>query len=61
MALAQGREVLVSSITDRLDAALIARLPEGLRLIAQFGNGVDNIDIEAAYAAGLTVTNTRAC
>ena len=53
-----GCEVLVSAITDRLDAAMIARLPEGLRLIAQFGNGFDNIDIEAAYAAGLTVTNT---
>ena len=50
--------MLVSSITDRIDAALIARLPESVRLIAQFGNGFDNIDIEAAYAAGLTVTNT---
>ncbi|MBI4923129.1 MAG: D-glycerate dehydrogenase [Devosia nanyangense] len=53
-----GREVLVSSITDRIDADLIARLPETVKLIAQFGNGFDNIDIEAAYAAGLTVTNT---
>jgi len=52
------REVLVSSITDRIDAELISRLPESVRLIAQFGNGFDNIDIEAAYAAGLTVTNT---
>ena len=47
-----------SSITDRLDAELISRLPESVKLIAQFGNGFDNIDIEAAYAAGLTVTNT---
>ena len=54
----QGRTVLVSSITDRIDAGLIGRLPEGVKLIAQFGNGFDNIDIEAAYAAGLTVTNT---
>ncbi len=54
----EGKDVLVSSITDRIDAALIARLPPGVRLIAQFGNGVDNIDIEAAWAAGLTVTNT---
>ena len=52
------RDVLVSSITDRIDAELIARLPQSVRLIAQFGNGFDNIDIEAAYAAGLTVTNT---
>jgi len=54
----QGKDVLVSSITDRIDAALIARLPKSVRLIAQFGNGIDNIDVEAAWAAGLTVTNT---
>jgi glyoxylate reductase len=53
-----GAEVLVSSINDRIDADFIARLPKSVRLIAQFGNGFDNIDVEAAYAAGLTVTNT---
>lgn len=53
-----GKDVLVSTITDRIDADLIARLPQSVRLIAQFGNGVDNIDLEAAWAAGLTVTNT---
>ena len=58
LAAAEGRDVLVSSITDRLDADLIARLPKSVKLIAQFGNGFDNIDIEAAYASGLTVTNT---
>ena len=54
----RGHDVLVSSITDRIDADLIRRLPAPVKLIAQFGNGFDNIDIEAAYAAGLTVTNT---
>ncbi len=53
-----GKDVLVSSITDMIDAGLIARLPKSVRMIAQFGNGVDNIDIEAAWAAGVTVTNT---
>lgn len=53
-----GKDVLVSTITDRIDAALIARLPGSVRLIAQFGNGVDNIDLDAAWQAGLTVTNT---
>ena len=53
-----GKDVLVSSITDRLDADLIGRLPESVKLIAQFGNGFDNIDIDAAYARGVTVTNT---
>ncbi len=55
---AEGHVVLVSTITDQLDARLIAALPEGLKLIAQFGNGVDNIDLEAAHARGITVTNT---
>lgn len=55
---AEGAQAIVPSINDRIDAELIARLPKSVRLIAQFGNGVDNIDIEAAYAAGLTVTNT---
>jgi Lactate dehydrogenase and related dehydrogenases len=54
----EGKDVLVSTITDRIDADLIRRLPSSVRLIAQFGNGVDNIDLEAAWAAGLTVTNT---
>lgn len=53
-----GKDVLVSTITDRIDADLIRRLPPSVRLIAQFGNGVDNIDLDAAWAAGLTVTNT---
>jgi glyoxylate reductase len=54
----EGKDVLVSVITDRIDAALIARLPPSVRMIAQFGNGTDNIDLDAAWAAGLTVTNT---
>ncbi len=54
----KGYGVLVSAITDRLDADLISRLPQSVRLIAQFGNGVDNIDIDAAYARGIIVTNT---
>src|SRR3569623_3226612 len=58
IAVLAGCDVLVSSITDRIDAELISRLPESVKLLAQFGNGFDNIDIAAAYAAGLTVTNT---
>lgn len=54
----QRADVLVSSITDRIDAELIAALPPSVKLIAQFGNGFDNIDIDAAHAAGITVTNT---
>ena len=58
LAALKGADVLVSSITDRIDRAFIAGLPESVKLIAQFGNGFDNIDIEAAHAAGVTVTNT---
>ncbi|MCR4269262.1 D-glycerate dehydrogenase [Nitratireductor sp. ZSWI3] len=51
-------DVLVPTITDRIDAALIAQAGEKLRLIANFGNGVDNIDVAAAAKKGITVTNT---
>lgn len=50
--------VLVPTVTDRIDARLIAQAGPNLRLIAQFGTGVDNIDVEAAVARGITVTNT---
>ena len=51
-------DVLVPTVTDRIDAELIERAGERLKLIANFGNGVDNIDVPAAVKAGLTVTNT---
>ena len=54
----RGCNVLVSTINDPLDSRLIAALPEQIGLIAQFGNGVDNIDIAAAQKRGITVTNT---
>ena len=49
-------EVLVPTITDEIDASVLAG-PD-LKLIANFGNGVDNIDVQAALARGITVTNT---
>ncbi|KRE06490.1 D-glycerate dehydrogenase [Bosea sp. Root381] len=51
-------DVLVPTVTDRIDAALIAQAGEQLRLIANFGNGVDNIDVTSAVQRGITVTNT---
>jgi glyoxylate reductase len=51
-------EVLVPTVTDRIDAELIASAGEQLKLIANFGTGVDNIDVTAAVARGMTVTNT---
>ena len=51
-------DVLVPTVTDRIDAQLLAQAGPNLKLIANFGNGVDNIDVGAAFARGLTVTNT---
>ncbi|TIW84762.1 MAG: D-glycerate dehydrogenase, partial [Mesorhizobium sp.] len=51
-------DVLVPTITDHIDAALIAQAGENLKLIANFGNGVDKIDVSAAAKKGITVTNT---
>lgn len=51
-------EVLVPTVTDRIDAQLIGRAGDQLKLIANFGNGTDNIDIDAAHARGIIVTNT---
>jgi glyoxylate reductase len=59
LAMAVGEaDVLVPTIGDRIDAALIAVAGSRLKLIANFGNGVDNIDVKAATARGITVTNT---
>ncbi|WP_285294161.1 2-hydroxyacid dehydrogenase [Aureimonas altamirensis] len=51
-------DVLVSTLNDRIDADLVAAAGPRLRLIAQYGAGTDNIDIDAAHRAGITVTNT---
>jgi glyoxylate reductase len=51
-------EVLVPTVTDRIDKAVIGQAGDQLKLIANFGTGVDNIDVETAVARGITVTNT---
>ena len=51
-------EVLVPTVTDRIDAKLIAKAGPDLKLIANFGTGVDNIDVKAATDRGIIVTNT---
>src|SRR5579862_9391157 len=54
----QRAEVLVPTITDKIDAKVIAQAGEKLKLIANFGAGVDHIDVTAANDKGVTVTNT---
>ncbi|KAA0580478.1 D-glycerate dehydrogenase [Azospirillum sp. INR13] len=51
-------EVLVPTVTDRIDRALIESAGSQLRLIASFGTGVDHIDLKAARERGIIVTNT---
>jgi glyoxylate reductase len=51
-------DVLVPTITDRIDEEVIAAAGDNLKLIANFGNGVDKIDVSAAARRGITVTNT---
>ena len=54
----QRADVLVPTVTDRIDAALIEAAGPQLKLIASFSNGIDHIDVEAAARRGITVTNT---
>ena len=51
-------DVLVPTVTDRIDADLLAKSGPQLKLVASFGTGVDHIDLTAAKSRGLTVTNT---
>jgi glyoxylate reductase len=51
-------DVLVPTVTDRIDTAVLSKAGEQLKLIANFGNGVDNIDVVTAVQRGITVTNT---
>ncbi|MFY0680382.1 MAG: D-glycerate dehydrogenase [Thalassovita sp.] len=59
LAQALGRaDVLVPTINDKLDSSLIARSGENLKLIANYGAGVDHIDVASARQRGIQITNT---
>ncbi|WP_417803916.1 2-hydroxyacid dehydrogenase [Thalassospira lucentensis] len=51
-------DVLVPTVTDKIDAAVLAHAGPNLRLIANFGTGVDHVDLQTARSRGITVTNT---
>ena len=51
-------DILVPTVTDRIDSGVLSQAGEKLRLIASFGTGVDNIDLKTARQRGITITNT---
>jgi glyoxylate reductase len=51
-------DVIVPTVTDEIDRSVLSQSGEKLKLIANFGNGVDNIDVATALQRGITVTNT---
>ncbi|MEE8334311.1 MAG: D-glycerate dehydrogenase [Alphaproteobacteria bacterium] len=58
VALCDGADALVPTVTDTIDSGLIAALPDSVRLMANFGVGVNHIDLAAADARNIAVTNT---
>ena len=54
----QEADIVVPTVTDRIDRAVIESAGPNLKLIASFGTGVDHIDLDAAKEGGLVVTNT---
>ena len=51
-------DILVPTVTDEIDASLLARAGQGLKLIANYGAGVDHIDVSTARQRGILVSNT---
>jgi glyoxylate reductase len=58
VAAAKTADVIVPTVTDHIDRSVLSQSGERLKLIANFGNGVDNIDVATALQRGITVTNT---
>ncbi|WP_294623458.1 D-glycerate dehydrogenase [uncultured Roseovarius sp.] len=54
----QEADVLVPTLNDRIDAGLIGQAGERLKLIANYGAGVDHIDVQTARERGILVSNT---
>ena len=54
----QDADVLVPTVTDTIDAGLLGQAGERLKLIANYGAGVDNIDVATARQRGILVSNT---
>jgi lactate dehydrogenase-like 2-hydroxyacid dehydrogenase len=55
---AAGKDAILCTVTDDFSAAVIDKLPESVRILATFSVGYDHIDVAAARARGIAVTNT---
>ncbi len=51
-------DIVVPTVTDRIDRKIIDAAGPALKLIASFGTGIDHIDLDAAHERGIVVTNT---
>ena len=56
--MSKGCDGILSSLTEKLDADTINKLPDSIKIISNFAVGFGNIDLEAAKARGIAVTNT---
>lgn len=54
----RGSDILVPTITDHIDASMLAQAGDRLKLIANYGAGVDHIDVHSARQRGILVSNT---
>ncbi|MDP5220795.1 D-glycerate dehydrogenase [Ruegeria sp. 2205SS24-7] len=58
VAAVENADVLIPTVTDKIDAGLLGQAGEKLRLIANYGAGVDHIDVQTARQRGIHVSNT---
>ena len=56
--MSEGCDGILSSLTEKMDADTINKLPESIKIISNFAVGFGNIDLEAAKKRGIAVTNT---
>jgi len=58
VARSQDADAVVCCVADKMSAAVFSRLPARVRIVASFGVGTDHLDLAAAKARGVVVTNT---
>ena len=56
--MSQGCDGILTSLTDKMDAETINKLPDSIKILSNFAVGFGNIDLEAAKKRNITVTNT---